>query len=81
MRHDGTFFLVSHKVFDGAAYHSLSPTARAAYYEFLRLYNGSNNGNLLMSSRMMAGRLGCRKTAAAAAIVELLKARFIENYD
>jgi hypothetical protein len=74
----GTFFSVTHKSVDSTRFKQLSAYAQAAYYAFKRAYNGHNNGNLVMSSRMMAERINCSSHKAAEAIIELLNARFIE---
>ena len=74
----GTFFTVAYKSVDARRYRKLSCNAKAAYFEFQRIYYGHNNGNLLMSSRMMAKRLGVGKTLGAECILELTTARFIE---
>jgi hypothetical protein len=42
---------------DSAAWKSLSTAARAAYIELARLYNGTNNGTLALSLRVLAQRL------------------------
>jgi hypothetical protein len=74
----GTFFSVAHKTVDSARFQKLSPYAKAAYYAFKRTYNGHNNGNLVMSSRMMAERINCGHDWAAKAIKVLVKTKFIE---
>jgi hypothetical protein len=74
----GTFSIFHHKVFDGKAFRALPALARCAYFEFIRAYNGRNNGDLVMSARMMAELLGCGRTCAAEAIRQLVDARLIE---
>ncbi|HEY8006081.1 MAG TPA: hypothetical protein VIE66_04595 [Methylocella sp.] len=74
----GTFFSVPHKIVDSARFRKLSPYAKAAYYAFKRAYNGHNNGNLVMSSRMMAEEINCSLGKASTAIKELVNARFVE---
>jgi hypothetical protein len=74
----GTFFSISHKTVDSDRFKKLSPYAKAAYYAFKRAYNGRNNGNLVMSSCMMAEKINCGSYKAAKAIIELINARIIE---
>lgn len=64
---------------DSPAWLRLSATARAAYIEVCRLYNGSNNGSLCLSSRRLAERLPCGKSHAARALIELEDAGFIDT--
>lgn len=65
-------------LFDCFAWHQLSLTARCAWHELARLYNGSNNGRLAMSSRTLAERLNCSKSPAAYALQELITYGFVE---
>ena len=48
-----------------AAYRSLKAHARALLLELKALYNGSNNGELYMSVREAAKRVGCGKNLAS----------------
>jgi hypothetical protein len=63
---------------DSPAYQRLSPAARAAWIEVARLYNGCNNGQLAVSIRNLAGKLGISRSSAARAIRELLTFGFLE---
>jgi hypothetical protein len=74
----GDFFNVGHVVFDGPKYRGLSTAARAAYFEFKRIYKPLRNGSLIMSCRMMAERLNCSKTLAAKLITELVESGLVE---
>jgi hypothetical protein len=74
----GTFFSTSYNVVDSTRFKKLSAYAQAAYYAFKRAHNGKNNGNLVMSSRMMAQRINCSPDKAAKAILELGDARLLE---
>jgi hypothetical protein len=74
----GTFFSISHKSVDSGRFKKLSANAKVAYFVFKRAYNGHNNGNILMSSRMMAERLNCSHPTASRAIIELTQARIVE---
>lgn len=60
-----------------AAYRSLKPSARALLVEFKALFNGFNNGELFLSVRQAAKRLGCGKNLAAELIEQLRDRGFI----
>lgn len=60
------------------AWLALSPSARAAYIEVARLYNGRNNGTLALSARTLAERLGVSKDTAARLLKELIDKGFID---
>lgn len=47
------------------AWQSLDAVARAAYIEIASAYNGSNNGRIVMSARMLADGLNVSKDTAA----------------
>jgi hypothetical protein len=72
------FVAVPHYMMDTAAWRQLSVTARAAWLEFGRVHNGSNNGRLAMSSRLLGKRLGVCKTVAAIATKELVTLGFLD---
>jgi hypothetical protein len=72
------FVALPHYIMETVAWGQLSVTARAAWLEFVRIHNGSNNGRLAMSSRVLGERLGVCKTAAAEAIKELVTFGFLE---
>ena len=73
------FVLLYCHMLDSMAWHRLSPLARAAYIEVARLYNGTNNGSIAMSSRRLAGLVPCNKDTAAKVLRELEDAGFIET--
>jgi hypothetical protein len=60
-----------------AAYRSLSLGARALLVELRALHNGHNNGNLFLSVREAAKRLGCSKNFAGRLLAELQDRGFI----
>jgi hypothetical protein len=62
---------------DCAAWAALSLAAQAAYLQVARLYDGSNNGRLVLGVRTLAERLGHSKSAAARALNELEEKGFI----
>jgi hypothetical protein len=59
------------------AYRSLSPAARALLVELYDLYNGQNNGQIFLSHRDAARRLGVGKNLAGKALRELKNRGFI----
>lgn len=73
------FLKIPHYLIYSVAWRELSPVARAAFVEILALYDGQNNGRLVVSARALAERLGRTKSTAAAALVELEDAGFIST--
>lgn len=61
------------------AWRSLDAVARAAYVEIAQAYNGSNNGRIVMSARMLADGLNVSKDTAARKIHILQERGFIER--
>jgi hypothetical protein len=76
--HDGRFIQVPYYLLNSPAYRRLSPVARAAWIEIAKIYNGSNNGRLAVSSRDLGGKLGISRSSAARAIQQLLTFGFLE---
>ncbi|MDN3645776.1 hypothetical protein QWY75_06115 [Pontixanthobacter aestiaquae] len=61
------------------SYRLLSAPARALLVEFLRLYNGSNNGHLWISQRDAALAIGVRQHSTAAKYIdELIERGFLK---
>ncbi|MEP1548448.1 MAG: hypothetical protein ABJI31_21435 [Anderseniella sp.] len=63
---------------DSAAWYSLLAVERATYIEVAKLYNGSNNGQLAMSGRRLAGQLHVSKASGTRALSTLVEKGFIE---
>ena len=63
---------------DSPAYVSLSTVARAVLIEVNRGYNGSNNGRIVLSERVLAERLTCHRHTIRRALHELVRKGFIE---
>jgi hypothetical protein len=61
------------------AWRSLSLPARCTLIELLRIYNGTNNGQLGMAVRYLAERLNCSKDTASRALNELEEKGFIRT--
>jgi hypothetical protein len=76
--HGPAFVQLYYYLLDSEAWHQLTFTARAAYIEMARLYNGVNNGTLAMGARRLAKQLPCTPNTAARALHELDNAGFIE---
>jgi len=66
-----------HWLLKSEAYRSLDCTARALLVEFYSLYNGMNNGELFLSVREAARRLGVAPNTAQKAIRQLEHKGFI----
>ncbi len=56
---------------DCQAYRHLSVYGRALLMEFRKVYNGHNNGKIVMSVRQAAKLINCNKNTAAKTIKEL----------
>lgn len=63
------------------AWKSLSMTARCMEMELKALYNGDNNGELFLSIREAARRLGVAANTASKAFDELVEKGFIRPYE
>jgi hypothetical protein len=72
------FAPVERYVIDSLAFREASLPVRAALLEFYYAYNGSNNGEIRMGSRRLAGRLNVSHGSAAVYIRELDDYGFIE---
>lgn len=66
-----------HWMLNSPAWRSLSLKARVLEMELKALYNGMNNGQLFMSVREAANRLGVATNTASKAIEELQEKGFI----
>jgi hypothetical protein len=66
------FVMLRHDVVDSPAYRSLSTAARCILVEVRRRYNGHNNGEISLSCREAAERIGVSKNTASTAFGELL---------
>jgi hypothetical protein len=76
----GARFIMLHEyIVRSYAWGRLSPLARCAWIEVQFLHNGSNNGRICISARLLAERLGCGKTAAADAILDLMRWGFLDR--
>ena len=63
---DDHFVQIYKTMLDEPAWKALPFGARCLYLELKALYNGTNNGELFLSVRMAASRLGCANKSAAA---------------
>ena len=64
---------------DCQAYRHLSVYGRALLMEFRKVYNGHNNGKIVMSVRQAAKLINCTKNTAAKTIKELEGKGWIRN--
>jgi hypothetical protein len=73
----GSFIQTPHYLFDCFAWTQLSVTARCAWHEVVRKFNGSNNGRLAVSTRDLGERLRVSKDTAGRALKELVTYGFL----
>jgi hypothetical protein len=60
------------------AWRSLSVHSRAAWLELMTEYYGTNNGKIVMSTRMMGDKINCSQQTAWRAISQLITYGFVE---
>jgi len=73
------FVMLSHFAFDCPAYRTLKPGPRALLWEFIRKYNGANNGRIGFSQRDMSASINVADRETVAGYVRQLEERgFIE---
>lgn len=72
------FVAVERYIMKSLAWRSLSPNGRAAYLEVGYGFEGENNGRILLSTQMLADRMGRDKSTAARALRELVCKGFVE---
>lgn len=73
------FARLDHDLLRSTAYRSLSPSARALLVEFAMMFNLKNNGELYLSVRDAAARMGVSDhNAASSALAELMDMGFID---
>lgn len=77
-RYESAHVRIYHWEKGSAAWCSLSPSARCVLIELKALYNGRNNGELFLSVREAARRIGVGKTLAATCFRDLLDRGFIK---
>jgi hypothetical protein len=77
-RRDGKHVRLYDYLLKSPAYLSLSCPARAVLVEVARVYNGTNNGRLGMSIRMLAERCRIARGTAGKALKELQDRGFID---
>ena len=73
-----SFIALERYITAAPAWQSLSLAARCGYMELLDIYNGSNNGTIALSARMLSERLHISRATAARALNELTARGFIE---
>lgn len=65
------FVMLDHRLIDSPAWVDLGGTAAKLLLHMARLYNGSNNGDLILGERAAAEAIGVGRGAASAALIEL----------
>jgi hypothetical protein len=69
---------LNHELLNSAAYLALSCPARCLLVELLKLFNGKNNGKIVMGMREAAALLGCGKDTAHCRFDDLCAKGFIK---
>jgi hypothetical protein len=70
-----SFVMLTHWAFDCVAYRSLKPGPRALLWEFIRRFNGANNGRIAFSQRDMSSSINVADRETVAGYVRLLEER------
>jgi hypothetical protein len=65
------YSIVPHSLLESFAWSCLSANGKVAWLEFCRTHNGTNNGRIAVSVRVLGARLGVVPDTAARAIREL----------
>jgi biotin operon repressor len=73
----GQFVALELYILRSEAWQSLSVVARAVYVELAAVYNGINNGRLILSGRQLANNLPICRSTATRALQELTEKGFI----
>jgi hypothetical protein len=77
-RGSGRFVMLTFDLIGSPAWEGLSTQARAVLIQVAKRYNGSNNGRLAVSVRMLEAECCITKTTAAKAIKKLVEAGFLD---
>lgn len=77
-RNPEQFIKVPHYIVRTFAWRCLTPADRATWLELAALYNGSNNGSIAASTRVLANRMNIGKSTVARALNNLETYGFIE---
>lgn len=72
------FVQVLHWVMDSAPWLALPAVEKAAYVQLSRRFNGSNNGRLALSARVLADELHIGKATAARALNALVESGLVQ---
>src|SRR5688500_10050759 len=73
------FIMLRHYMLRCAAFEAASPAAVKVFIDLLRRYNGSNNGEIVYSSRC-GERIGIGKNATARALRQLQELGFLKRH-
>jgi hypothetical protein len=72
------YSIVPHSLLESFAWSCLSANGKVAWLEFCRTHNGTNNGRIALSVRVLGARLSVVPDTAARAIRELVTYGFLE---
>jgi biotin operon repressor len=72
------FIAIERYLLNSPAWTTLSLPGRCAIVELLKVYDGSNNGRLAMSARMLAPKLTISRATATRTLQDLQERGFIE---
>lgn len=75
----GGFVALPYSVIDSPGYRATTSNSKAVFVQINRLYNGSNNGLLAVSSRMVGGLLNISHSSVARALRELVNCGLIRQ--
>ncbi|MBV8848082.1 MAG: helix-turn-helix domain-containing protein, partial [Methylobacteriaceae bacterium] len=70
-RNPERFIKIPHYIVRSFAWSQLTPTDRATWLELAAIYNGSNNGSIAASTRILADRLNVGKSTVALSLRKL----------
>ena len=72
-----SFIAIERYLLNSPAWRDLSSNARSAYLEVAAVYDGRNNGRIIVSTQLLGERMGCNKSTAARALKVLEDHGFI----
>ena len=73
------FVALERYIMRSPAWRSLSPTVMAVYFELAYRFNGTNNGAILLSTKMLGEALHISKATASRCLKNLMRKGFIEQ--
>jgi hypothetical protein len=73
------FLQLPHRLLKSAGWHQLTALERCAYIEVAQLYDSKNNGELVVSARLLASLIPCSLNSAYRSLCALEDAGFIDT--